>query len=199
MQTTRILIDGIETGRILRQNPDIKNTYILFLTARSEEYSEVAAFEVGADDYITKPFDITLLKQRIQSIAKNREVVREKALKIIRTNDNQEPVLNNEQNDLFVRKAIQVVKDNMANCEFGKDEFAAAMNASSSLLYKKVKALTGQSPVDFIKLIRLDYSIELLQSKKYTVTEVSELCGFSSVGYFSTVFKKHFGKSPTEL
>jgi AraC-like DNA-binding protein len=73
------------------------------------------------------------------------------------------------------------------------------MNASSSLLYKKIKALTDQSPVDFIKAVRLNHALELLQSRKYTVTEVSEFCGFSSVGYFSTAFKKHFGKSPTEF
>ena len=101
--------------------------------------------------------------------------------------------------DKFIKKAYKIVTDNMANCDFGKDEFASAMNASPSLLYKKIKAITNQSPVDFIKTIRLDYSLELLNSKKHSVTEVSEMCGFSSVGYFSTVFKKHFGKSPTEI
>jgi len=87
----------------------------------------------------------------------------------------------------------------MANSEFGKDDFASAMNVSTSLLYKKIKSLTDQSPTDFIKMVRLDYALELLQSHKYSVTEVSELCGFSSIGYFSTVFKKHFGKSPTDI
>jgi len=73
------------------------------------------------------------------------------------------------------------------------------MNVSSSLLYKKIKSLTDQSPTDFIKTVRLNHAVELLQSRKYTVTEVSELCGFASVGYFSTVFRKHFGKSPSEI
>jgi len=84
----------------------------------------------------------------------------------------------------------------MANSEFGRDEFAAAMNISSSLLYKKVKSLTGQSPIEFIKTIRLNHALELLQSRKYMVTEVSELCGFSNIGYFSIAFKKYFRKSP---
>ena len=87
----------------------------------------------------------------------------------------------------------------MANTEFGKDDFASAMNVSTSLLYKKIKSLTDQSPTDFIKMVRLDYALELLQNHKYSVTEISELCGFSSIGYFSTVFKKHFGKSPTDI
>jgi AraC-like DNA-binding protein len=73
------------------------------------------------------------------------------------------------------------------------------VNMSSSLLYKKTKSLTGLSPTDFIKTIRLDHALELLQTRKYTITEVSEFCGFASVGYFSTVFRKHFGKSPTEI
>ena len=59
--------------------------------------------------------------------------------------------------------------------------------------------MTNQSPTDFIKTIRLDHSLDLIQSRKYTITEVSELCGFSSVGYFSTVFRKHYGKSPTQV
>jgi len=92
---------------------------------------------------------------------------------------------------------LNVVRANISNTEFGKDEFASAMNVSTSLLYKKIKSFTDQPPVDFIKSVRLDYALELLQTHKYTVTEVSELCGFGSVGYFSTVFKKHFGKSPT--
>jgi AraC-like DNA-binding protein len=94
---------------------------------------------------------------------------------------------------------LDVVRINIANTDFGKDDFASAMNVSASLLYRKVKSLTDQSPTDFIKVVRLDYALELLQSHKYNVTEVSELCGFSSIGYFSTVFKKHFGKSPNEI
>ena len=80
-----------------------------------------------------------------------------------------------------------------------KDEFASTMNVSSSLLYKKTKSLTDQSPTDFIKTIRLNHAVELLHSGKYTVTEVSELCGFASLTYFGIAFRKHFGKSPSEI
>jgi AraC-like DNA-binding protein len=66
-------------------------------------------------------------------------------------------------------------------------------------LYKKIKALTDQSPVDFIKSVRMNSALELLQSKKYTISEVSDLCGYASPGYFSTVFKKFFGKPPSEI
>ena len=92
------------------------------------------------------------------------------------------------------RKALSI-----ANTPLALINWVPLINASPSLLYKKIKALTGQSPIDFIKKIRLDHSLELLQSRKYSITEVSEQCGFSSVGYFSTVFKKHFDKTPSEI
>jgi AraC-like DNA-binding protein len=125
-------------------------------------------------------------------------VIREKALKLI-NKDTTDPLLANKINDKFVKKLMGIAWSNIANTSFDKDEFASAMNVSASLLYKKVKSLTGQSPTDLIKTIRLRHASELLQSGKYTVTEVSEMCGFGSVGYFSTVFKNFFGKSPTDL
>jgi AraC-like DNA-binding protein len=141
---------------------------------------------------------MNLLIQRIKSIVRNREVVREKALQL-KKGDSNEHILPNELNDRFLKKMLKVARANISNAEFDKEEFASAMNVSSSLLYKKIKSLTDQSPTDFIKTIRLGHALEMLQSKKYTVTEVSELCGFASVGYFSTVFRKHFGKSPSGI
>jgi AraC-like DNA-binding protein len=153
---------------------------------------------LGADDYLTKPFDINLLEQRIKTIICNRVVVREKALKLIK-GSSAEPILANELNDKFVRQMLDVVWANISDFDFNKEDFASALNVSSSLLYKKCKSLTDQSPSDFIKTIRLDYAFELLTTHKYTVTEVSVLCGFASPGYFSTVFRKYYGKSPTMI
>ena len=141
---------------------------------------------------------MNLLIQRIKSIIHNREVVREKALKLIK-GDAVEKIVLNEHNDKFIKKIMEVAKANIGKTEFDKDEFASAMNVSSSLLYKKIKSLTDQSPTDFIKTIRLNHAVEMLKSKKYTVTEVSELCGFASLTYFGIVFKKQFGKSPSEI
>ncbi|HRZ98914.1 MAG TPA: response regulator, partial [Paludibacter sp.] len=192
-------MDGFELCKLVKSTYETSHVPVVLLTSLDERTKQLEGLRLGADDYITKPFDVSILKQRIMTIIKNRDIVRDKVLKLFNQTDIDEPILSNEHNDQFVKKALKVVRDNMANCEFGKDEFASAMNASPSLLYKKIKALTGQSPVDFIKKIRLDYSLELLQSRKYSITEVSELCGFSSVGYFSTVFKKNFDKTPSEL
>jgi signal transduction histidine kinase/DNA-binding response OmpR family regulator/ligand-binding sensor domain-containing protein len=191
-------MDGFELCQLIKSSYETSHIPIILLTALTGKAEQLHGLGLGADDYLTKPFDMGLLKQKIISIIQNREAVREKALKMIKGNNN-DPILTNELNDSFLKKMLQVVQKNISNSEFGKEEFASAMNVSTSLLYKKIKVLTDQSPTDFIKVVRLDYALTLLQSRKHTVTEVSELCGFASVGYFSTVFKKYFGKSPTEI
>ncbi|WP_163713591.1 hybrid sensor histidine kinase/response regulator transcription factor [Mangrovibacterium lignilyticum] len=192
-------MDGYELCEKLKSNYETSHIPIILLTALSNKSQHLKGLGLGADDYLTKPFDVTLLQQRIKTIIQNRELIRDKALKIIKQTENDEAILDNELNDKFLKRMGEVVRENIANSEFTKDDFAAAMNVSPSLLYKKIKSLTNQSPTDFIKSIRLDHAVDLIQSHNYTVTEVSELCGFSSVGYFSTVFRKHYGKSPTQV
>ncbi|HLP05716.1 MAG TPA: two-component regulator propeller domain-containing protein [Paludibacter sp.] len=191
-------MDGFRLCELMKSTYETSHIPLILLTALSEKTEQLHGLGLGADDYLTKPFDMTLLVQRIKSVIRNRILIREKALKLIKENNN-EPILSNENNDKFVKKALEVVRKNIADTGFGKDEFASAMNVSSSLLYKKIKSLTDQSPVDFIKTIRLNHALELLQSKKHSVTEISEMCGFASIGYFSTVFRKFYGKSPSEL
>jgi len=191
-------MDGFELCKLIKSTYETSHIPIILLTGLSEKAEQLHGLGLGADDYLIKPFDMNLLVQRIKTLINNRIAVREKALKLIRGNTT-EPLLTNELNDKFVKKMLEIARTNISNSEFNKDIFASEMNVSTSLLYKKIKSLTDQSPTDFIKTIRLDYAVELLQSQKYNITEVSELCGFTSVGYFSTVFKKHFGKSPANL
>lgn len=191
-------MDGFELCKNIKQTFETSHIPIILLTALSEKSEELHGLGLGADDYLTKPFDMNILIQKIRTIVFNRNSIKEKAHKLVK-NDNDERIFVNENNDKFLKKIIEVSNNNISNSEFGKDDFAAAMNVSSSLLYKKLKSLTGQSPNEFIKVIRLNKSLELLNTGNYSITEISELCGFSSVGYFSTVFRKHFGKSPTEI
>lgn len=190
--------NGFELCEKIKSTWETSHIPVILLTALSDKAKQMEGLGFGADDYLTKPFDIALLVQKIKSIIRNREIVREKALKLI-DKDATEPLLANEINDKFVKKLLEVVWENISNSGFDKDEFAKSMNVSSSLLYKKTKSLTGQSPTDLIKTIRLRHASALLQSRKHTVTEISEMCGFSSVGYFSTVFKNFYGKSPSDI
>jgi len=193
-------MDGFELCQMIKSAYETSHIPILLLTALSGKAEQLKGLGLGADDYLTKPFDMQLLREKIKSIIRNRHIVKDKAIKLIeKLGVDDEPILANENNDKFIKKMLEVVQSNMTNVEFSKDDFASAMNVSASLLYKKAKSLTGQSPTDFIKTVRLDYALKLIKSKKYSITEVSELSGFSSIGYFSTVFKKHFGKPPRSI
>lgn len=191
-------MNGHELCKLIKSTYQTSHIPVILLTALNQKEDELHGLGLGADDYLTKPFDTALLKQRIKTIIYNRKVIREKALKLINRTEG-EKLLNNEHNDHFVKEALFAVRENIENAEFGKEAFAKAMLVSPSLLYKKLKALTDQSPSDFIKVVRLNYALELLKEDQYTVSEISEKCGFTSVNYFSTAFKKHFGIRPSEV
>ena len=191
-------MDGFELCKVMKSTYETSHIPLVLLTALIDKAQQLEGLGLGADDYLTKPFDTSLLQQKIRTIIQNRVAIQEKAMKLIKT-DNEDPVLNNALNDQFLKRMLEVVHANLGNSEFNKDDFASALHVSGSLLYKKIKALTNQSPVDFIKSVRMNRALELLQTRKYSITEVSELCGFTSAGYFSTVFKRHFGKSPSEV
>lgn len=140
---------------------------------------------------------MALLASRITSIIRNRRTVLQKAIEVKR--DDAHSIVANRMNDEFIKKAVECVRANIANENFGKEDFASALALSQSLLYKKIKALTNLSVVEFIRSIRLNYAMEKLRSGEYNVTEVSEMCGFSTPAYFSKVFKEYFGKTPTEV
>lgn len=192
-------MDGFELCRLMKSTFETSHIPLVLLTSLSEKTSQLEGLGLGADDYITKPFDINILTTRIESILKNRESIYEKAFKLVNKTSSPKTIFTNELNDKFVKKAIEVVYENISKVEFGKDEFAFQLNVSPSLLYQKLKSLTGKSPIDFIRIIRFNRSLELLQTRKYTIGEISDICGFSSSSYFSTAFKKHFGTSPTEI
>ena len=138
-----------------------------------------------------------LLVSRITSIIRNRRTVLQKAIET--KHDDVRSIVTNRINDEFIKKAVECVRANIANEKFSKEDFASALAMSQSLLYKKIKALTNLSVVEFIRSIRLNYALEKLRSGEYNVTEVSEMCGFSTSAYFSKVFKEYFGKTPTEM
>ncbi|GHU09039.1 sensor histidine kinase [Alphaproteobacteria bacterium] len=190
--------DGFELCRMLKSTFETSHIPLILLTSLTEKAQQLQGLGLGADDYLTKPFDMDLLAEKIKTIVRNRKSVRGRALKLI----NAEPddrFFENELNDKFIKKAVEVVRRNIDNPKFCKDDFASAMNVSSSLLYKKIKSFTDQSVVEFINGIRLNYALELLQSRKYTIMEVGDMCGFSSLKYFSASFKDYFEKKPSDI
>lgn len=191
-------MDGFELCRLVKSTYETSHIPVILLTALNERSHEQQGLGLGADDYLTKPFDMSLLQQRIHNIIQNRKLTSDRTLRFIEE-DTSAAIYLNELDDQFVKKAVKVVNAHMDNPRFNKDEFASDMNVSQSLLYKKIKSLTDLSPTDFIKNIRLNHAVKLIQTGKYSITEVSEQCGFSSAKYFSAAFKKHFGKPPSKI
>lgn len=192
-------MDGFELCKLIKSTYSTSHIPVILLTSLSDKPNQIHGLNLGADNYLVKPFDMELLAGRISSIIRNRRNVARKAMKMIES-DGQEPaIVENKINDEFLKKAVCCVKENIANENFGKGDFASAMMISQSLLYKKIKSLTDLSVVEFIRSIRLNHAKDLLEKGEYNVTEVSEMCGFSTSAYFSRVFKDYFGNTPSEV
>ena len=131
-------MDGFDLCKTMKSTYETSHIPLILLTALSGTTHQCHGLGLGADDYLTKPFDMNLLIQRIKTIIRNRGVVREKTLRRIMV-ESSENILENELNDKFVNKMLEVAQANISKVEFDKDEFASAMNICSSILYKKIK------------------------------------------------------------
>ena len=190
-------LEGDEMCRILKSSMETSHIPIILLTALSEREYVIAGLEAGANDYIIKPFDFSVLKVRIRNILQNRQQLRDTVLS---SDNNLEDIdYTNQLDKEFLDKAMEIINNELANTEFSINDFCRVLGMSRTSVYNKLKTLTDQSPNDFIRIIRLNKSKELLASRRYTIGEVSCMVGFSDPKYFSTSFKKQFGISPSKV
>ncbi|MDR2916166.1 MAG: helix-turn-helix domain-containing protein [Tannerella sp.] len=187
---------GDEACRILKSSIETSHIPFILLSALSEKEHVILGLEAGANDYIIKPFDFNILKARILNILNNREILRKKVLSAETGLD--ELNYTNQLDKEFLEKAIKIIEEELANPDFSINEFCKILGMSRTSVYNKIKTLTNQSPNDFIRIIRLNKAKELLKTKKYPVSEIAYMVGFSDPKYFSTSFKKQFGVSPSK-
>ncbi|MEO1013498.1 MAG: hybrid sensor histidine kinase/response regulator transcription factor, partial [Bacteroidota bacterium] len=190
------IMNGRELTNHIKTKYETSHIPVILLTAYREKKDIIQGLESGADEYITKPFDTTLLLAKIESILENRRLVR-KRFKRLHKNKLKKGTYTNTRDQEFVQNAINFVQKNILNPNLSKEYFAREMLVSQTLLYQKLKTLTGQSPTDFIRTIKLRHAAKLLNEGSYTINEIATLAGFSDAKYFSTCFKKFYGKSPT--
>ncbi|MGO4291827.1 two-component regulator propeller domain-containing protein [Chitinophaga sp. RAB17] len=189
-------LDGLHFCRRVKQNIQTCHIPVLLLTAKAETSQQIAGLEMGADDYITKPFSIALLEAKVQGILRIRRQLREyysSSGEII-----PEKITFNNLDEAFIRQAIAIVETNLLEYDFSVDKFSREIGMSRSNLYLKLKAITGESVTAFIKRIRFHKAVELLESRQYTIAEISIMSGFNSPSYFSTAFRQHYGCMPSE-
>lgn len=190
--------DGKEGLKLCQQvKSSVRTGHIpfMFLTAYSQDRLRKDGYESGADAYVTKPFEVDYLLVRISRLIKSREAIKAKARREIIANPAEVSELSAD--DKFLAKATAVVERNLANEDFSVDAFAKEMCTSSSMLYRRIKFLTNSSPNEFIRRIRMKRAAQLLKIHACSVSEVAFRVGFSDTRYFSTCFKKEFGRTPT--
>jgi AraC-like DNA-binding protein len=170
---------------------------VILLTAKSSSSNKLEGYETGADEYITKPFESKLLISRINSLIKVRQQLKVKyrgELGNILNSINE-----NKEEDPFLCRATEIVESKLMETDFDGEKLAQEMAMSLRQLYRKMEAMTNQTVNEFIRTIQLKKGAQLLVEGKYNISEVCYLSGMSNPRYFSTLFKKHYGITPSEF
>lgn len=190
---------GDELCSAIKNNIETSHIPVILLTALDDEKNILEGLNIGADDYIVKPFSVEILKATINNILVNRILLRRRYANMEFVEDIGSDSTNNSLDRKFLSSVKENVEKNICNPQFNIDILCASLNMSRTSFYNKLKVLTDRSPSDYIRLIRVQYAARLLQKGEYTVTEVAEMSGFSDVKYFREVFKKYFKVCPSKL
>lgn len=188
------IMDGMELCRRLKSERATSHIPILLLTAHALEQHKMEGYEGGADGYITKPFSSKLLLTRMNNILENRKRMREAVI-----DGEYETSRSNDADTKFINEFKRVVREQMSNSDLSVETVSEQLGLSRVQLYRKVKAMTGSTPVEVIRISRLRKARQLLSASHKTVAEISYEVGFSSPSYFTKCFKDYYGKIPKQM
>ncbi len=189
-------MDGYQFCEKLKTDERTSHIPVVLLTARSDSASKIEGLTLGADDYLTKPFEPDELKVRIKNLIEQRRKLRQRFNKQITIPIEDIAVM--PADEIFLKRAVDMIEMHLTNPDLSVDWLSSKMALSRSQLHRKIHALTNQTVVDFIRSIRLKHAIEILESKTATISEIAYQTGFGSPDYFRRCFKKRFGKSPSQ-
>jgi DNA-binding response OmpR family regulator len=189
-------MDGIDLCEHLKSELPTCHIPIIILTARVSDESNIRGLETGADVYINKPFNIHILKAQIKSLLDSRQRLKSIMAKELVVQPKDVTVASLDER--FLAKLMEVVEEHASDQTFGIKELTEKMNMSHSVIFRKIKSITGLTVVDYIRTFRLKKAALILTKKKLPISEVSFMVGFSDPKYFSKCFQKEFGLSPTE-
>ena len=190
-------MDGFELCRILKTDIEHSHIPIILLTAKATMQSKIEGIELGADDYIEKPFSTEYLLARIANLLSNQDKLRQaftsspfveaKTIALSKADEN------------FLEKLTEIIQKNISEPEFSVDRLAEKMNMSRSSLHRKIKGIAQMTPNDFIQLERLKTAAQLIRSGEHRINEVCYIIGFNSSSYFAKCFQKQFGVLPKDF
>ena len=190
-------MNGYELCKRVKEELDISHTPVILLTARNDEASRIFGYKNGADTYLTKPFEISMLYTAIYNQLKNRERIKKKYISS-KTAPTPEESTFSAADEKFLNTMNQIITENIDEPNMGVPFLCDKLGMSRASLYNKLKALTGMGANDYINKLRIDNAINLLLNSSLTVNEIADRVGFSTPRYFSAVFKKNMGCSPTQ-
>ena len=188
-------ISGFELTRRLKNDFNTSHIPVILLTALSSNDKHVEGVEAGADAYITKPFSSSLLRARVFKLIEQRDKLREKFSKDPHTV--RPSLCSTDKDKEFVDELTKVVDAHLSDPDFSVDELVALMKMGRTVFYRKVKGVTGYSPNEYIRIMRMKKAVVLLQEGKLTVSEIAYKVGMNDPFYFSKCFKAQFGVAPT--
>lgn len=192
---------GDELCQAIKNNIETSHIPVILLTALNNEKDILSGLQIGADEYVVKPFNIGILKANVANLLANRALLRSKYANLdLNDEENDEDCINCSQ-DIdwkFIANVKKNVEDNIDNPALTVDVLCSLMGMSRTSFYNKLRALTDQAPGDYIRLIRLKRAVQLLKEDTHSITEIAEMTGFSDAKYFREVFKKHFNVSPSQ-
>jgi signal transduction histidine kinase/ligand-binding sensor domain-containing protein/DNA-binding response OmpR family regulator len=186
-------LDGIELCRRLKTDEKTSHIPIILLTARTAREQVLEGLETGADDYIPKPFSISILRARVHNLLQSRKLLRKQFSKLP---DLSQIVTSTSLDQKFLERASQLIEKNISNSDFDAYSFSNDLGMSRSQLYRKIQALTGYSVNEFIRNVRLKRGAELLLTTENNVTEIAFLVGFKEISYFVKCFTDYYKLSP---
>ena len=189
--------NGFELCRTLKNNIEYSHIPIILLTAQITMQSKIEGIELGADDYIEKPFSTEYLLARIHNLLSNQEKLRQVFTSSPFTNA--KTIALNKADESFLEELTEIIRKNISEPEFNVENLAEKMNLSRSSLHRKIKGIVQITPNEFIQLERLKMAAQLIQSGEYRINEVCFIVGFNSSSYFAKCFQKQFGVLPKDF
>ncbi|MFY0624878.1 MAG: response regulator [Reichenbachiella sp.] len=186
--------NGLELCAAIKTNFVTSHIPVILLTAKSSVENQIAGLETGADDYLSKPFSFEVLEARIINLLESRRQLKKRF-----GQQDDLPLAEltgNKKDEAFLKKAIQTVKENMNNSDFGIQNIVRSLGVSRSLLHTKLTALVGQSTTEFVNSLKIKEAKQMLREGQLTISEVAYATGYNDPKYFSRLFSKQTGQSP---
>jgi DNA-binding response OmpR family regulator len=190
-------VDGLELTQFIKSNTDTDYIPVILLTAKTAIESRLQALQYGADDYVTKPFEPEYIRARVHNILTQRTHLEQsyrQRLMRLEPPKTDEPV----PGDTFLAKLLNIMDKQMENNTLTVDELVEEMGMGRTVFFNKLKSMTGLSPVEFIREMRIKRAAQLLEDRSHNITEVTYMVGMNDSRYFSKCFKNTYGVTPSE-